>query len=190
MYATRQNRTAKSHGMVVLSPTEHPADGMGQAGVGSVLSRRARRTLWLGGVLVLATAAICAVTMHRLTTVELVGIESDSSTQGMSSRVEAGDAEGTQLESPARFESLSWADELQLQPGYLPPKDLFVFWGKSSFKGHGPLGRASSAERVREVLHLGHFTGNSYIDYQHGASAGPLSPSCHPCPLHPLPSLA
>jgi len=53
---------------------------------------------------------------------------------------------------------------------YVPPKDLYIYWGSSSAKGTvasqltGGAGRASSAQRVRQVLHFGTFFGNHYGD--------------------------
>ncbi len=53
---------------------------------------------------------------------------------------------------------------------YVPPKDLYIFWGKSSAKGTlasqwiGGSGRASSAQRIRQILNFGTFSGNHYVD--------------------------
>eukprot|EP00960_Hanusia_phi_P075855 768475-Hanusia_phi.AAC.7 len=51
---------------------------------------------------------------------------------------------------------------------YVPPKDLYIFWGKSSFKGYGALGRLSSADDVRRALKVGYFQGNHYEPSAHG----------------------
>jgi len=51
----------------------------------------------------------------------------------------------------ARLQELTYADSLEFHQPYVPPTDLYIFWGKSSFKGHGALGRVSSAQRVRKV---------------------------------------
>jgi hypothetical protein len=51
----------------------------------------------------------------------------------------------------ARLQELSFADDLDFKQPYVPPADLGIFWGKSSFKGHYALGRVSSAQRVRKV---------------------------------------
>ena len=68
----------------------------------------------------------------------------------------------------ARLQELSSAEDLAFRQPYVPPADLFIFWGKSSFKGHYALGRVSSAQRVRKVLGVGHFTGNQWEDSHHG----------------------
>jgi len=53
---------------------------------------------------------------------------------------------------------------------YVPPRDLVVYWGKSTHRGTiasqltGGSGRASSGQRVRQVLHFGTFLGNHYGD--------------------------
>eukprot|EP00960_Hanusia_phi_P007926 227291-Hanusia_phi.AAC.1 len=65
-------------------------------------------------------------------------------------------------------EMLKYSDELELKESFIPPKNLYIFWGKSSFKGYGALGRASSADNVRKVLGVGHFTGNQYEAASHG----------------------
>ena len=82
---------------------------------------------------------------------------------------------GTQLASPpsppgagARMQELNWLDEEPHPNNYVVPMDVFLFWGKSSFKGHGAVGRISSAQRVRQVLNIGHFTGNSFVEDSHG----------------------
>lgn len=72
---------------------------------------------------------------------------------------------------PARMQSLllgeSWLRPIN---PYLPPRDLYLFWGLSSATGtlasgfSGGRGRASSGERIRQVLKLGDFTGNGYVD--------------------------
>ena len=65
-------------------------------------------------------------------------------------------------------EKLRYSDELELKDSFIPPKNVYIFWGKSSFKGYGALGRASSADNVRKVLGVGHFTGNHYDAQSHG----------------------
>lgn len=53
---------------------------------------------------------------------------------------------------------------------YVPPKDLYLYWGSTSARGTvasqltGGAGRASSGQRVRQVLHFGTFFGNHYGD--------------------------
>ena len=69
---------------------------------------------------------------------------------------------------PARTQELSYADDLEFKQPYVPPTDLYIFWGKSSFKGHYALGRVSSAQRVRKVLNVGNFNGNHWEDSHHG----------------------
>ena len=51
----------------------------------------------------------------------------------------------------ARLQELSYADDLDFKQPYVPPTDLYIFWDKSSFKGHYATGRVSSAQRVRKV---------------------------------------
>jgi len=52
---------------------------------------------------------------------------------------------------------------------YLAPNDLYLFWGESSATGtlssqfNGGRGRASSGQRIRQVLRLGDFTGSGYF---------------------------
>ena len=64
----------------------------------------------------------------------------------------------------AQTQELSWLDEEPHPNPYLVPQDLYLFWGSSAFKGHGATGRVSSAQRVRQVLGVGHFTGNQYVE--------------------------
>ena len=66
------------------------------------------------------------------------------------------------------MQELNWLDEEPHPNNYVVPMDVFLFWGKSSFKGHGALGGVSSAQRVRQVLNIGHFTGNSFVEDSHG----------------------
>ena len=59
--------------------------------------------------------------------------------------------------------------EKPLDP-YVPPSDLYLYWGTSSARGtlasgfQGGRGRSASGERVRQVLRFGTFTGNGYMD--------------------------
>jgi hypothetical protein len=51
---------------------------------------------------------------------------------------------------------------------YLAPNDLYLFWGESASTGtlasgfNGGRGRASSGQRIRQVLNFGDFTGNGW----------------------------
>ena len=51
---------------------------------------------------------------------------------------------------------------MEFHQPFVPPPTLYLFWGKSSFKGHYALGRVSSAQRVRKILNVGTFTGNKW----------------------------
>ena len=57
---------------------------------------------------------------------------------------------------------------MEFHQPFVPPPTLYLFWGKSSFKGHYALGRVSSAQRVRKILNVGTFTGNKWEDSHHG----------------------
>jgi len=78
----------------------------------------------------------------------------------------------SEMKDPARMQSLLLAQSSWLKPinPYLAPTDLYLFWGGSSATGtlasgfSGGRGRASSGERVRQVLKLGDFTGNGFVD--------------------------
>ena len=114
------------------------------------------------GLVVLACGAVLALSAVLLSSTSprtaLVQEE-----RGMAGDVEAQSAEEAKLPASlqlaaapgaagrARLQELSYADDLEFKQPYVPPTDLYIFWGKSSFKGHYAMGRVSSAQRVRKV---------------------------------------
>lgn len=84
---------------------------------------------------------------------------------------EEGGGQGNVREVSARMQRIQslllpqGAFESPINP-YLAPNDLFLFWGESSSTGtlssqfNGGRGRASSGQRIRQVLRLGDFTGS------------------------------
>lgn len=65
---------------------------------------------------------------------------------------------------------LNQADWMKPLNPYVPPMDLYLYWGESSARGtlasgfQGGRGHSSSGERVRHVLKFGSFTGNGYMN--------------------------
>jgi len=92
---------------------------------------------------------------------------------------EEGGGQGNVREVSARMQRIQslllpqGAFESPINP-YLAPNDLFLFWGESSSTGtlssqfNGGRGRASSGQRIRQVLRLGDFTGSGYEDSMSG----------------------
>jgi hypothetical protein len=88
---------------------------------------------------------------------------------------EKGSATVDEQEKRAAQRAASWLSStvipqpyMEFHQPFVPPTTLYLFWGKSSFKGHYALGRVSSAQRVRKILNVGTFTGNKWEDSHHG----------------------
>lgn len=117
-------------------------------------------------------ALAACLTLGVSTVMVSMGIEggsrADELRAGSADRLPPGPALAAAGEGKARMQELSYADDLEFHQPYVAPTDLYVFWGKSSFKGHYALGRVSSAQRVRKVLNVGSFTGNKWEDSHHG----------------------
>ncbi len=109
----------------------------------------------------------CSVTVHEPKPASRTAKGQQESEKG-SATVDEQDQRAAQRAASWLSSTVIPQPYMEFHQPFVPPPTLYLFWGKSSFKGHYALGRVSSAQRVRKILNVGTFTGNKWEDSHHG----------------------